>query len=114
MSKNPVLGKREIVQALIDEGFTADESSRSYEIILDTIENGLRNNRTIYFRRLFKVWTAKLPPRKYWDNWNKRHVYFGERTVLKVKPFLLKDRNFPLIRKLRDKKLVSLLQVETV
>jgi hypothetical protein len=97
-SKVPVLGKKEIVQALVNEGFTKDESGRAFEIMLDTIENGLHNNRIVYFKRLFKVYMAVLPPRKHWDQWNRRYIFFGERTVLKVKPFLLKDRNFKKVK----------------
>jgi hypothetical protein len=50
---------------------------------------------------MFKVWPARMPPRRYWDNWNKKHIYFGERIMLKIKPFFLKDRNMPATRKIR-------------
>jgi nucleoid DNA-binding protein len=95
-----VLGKREMVQALIIEGFSSDEASRAYETFLETIRKGLRKGRTIYFRRICKLWPVTRPPRKYWDNWNQRYVYFGERKVLKVKPFFLKDRNLLAERKI--------------
>ena len=99
--KEAVLGKSEIVNALIEEGFNEDEASRAYEIMLDELERGLRSGRTLHFRRLFKVWPERMPPRRYWDNWNKKHIYFGERIMLKVKPFFLKDRNMPAGRKIR-------------
>lgn len=95
----PVLGKREIVRALINEGFRADEAGRAYETILDVLEAGIRSGRTIYFRRIFKIWPVTMAPRRYWDNWNRKHIYFGERTRLKVKSFFLKDRNLPIGRK---------------
>ena len=99
--KESVLGKNEITNALVEEGFNEDEASRAYEIILDELERGLRTGRVLYFRRMFKVWPARMPPRRYWDNWNKKHIYFGERIMLKIKPFFLKDRNMPATRKIR-------------
>jgi hypothetical protein len=99
--KESVLGKSEIVTALIEEGFNEDEASRAYEILLDELERGLRDGRTLYFRRIFKIWPKRMPPRRYWDNWNKKHIYFGERVMLKIKPFFLKDRNLPTGRKIR-------------
>jgi hypothetical protein len=96
-----VLGKSEVVAALVEEGFNEDEASRAYEIMLDELERGLRSGRILHFRRLFKVWPERMPPRRYWDNWNKKHIYFGERIMLKVKPFFLKDRNMPTNRKIR-------------
>jgi hypothetical protein len=99
--KESVLGKNEITNALVEEGFDEDEASRAYEIILDELERGLRTGRVLYFRRMFKVWPARMPPRRYWDNWNKKHIYFGERIMLKIKPFFLKDRNMPATRKIR-------------
>lgn len=99
--KESVLGKSKIIIALVEEGFQEDEASRAYEIILDELERGLRAGRTLYFRRMFKVWPARMPPRRYWDNWNKKHIYFGERIKLKIKPFFLKDRNMPGTRKIR-------------
>jgi hypothetical protein len=99
--KESVLGKSEVIAALVEEGFNEDEASRAYEIMLDELERGLRAGRTLFFRRLFKVWPERMPPRRYWDNWNKKHIYFGERVMLKVKPFFLKDRNMPMNRKIR-------------
>lgn len=99
--KEPVLGKSEVVNALIEEGFNEDEASRAYEIMLDELEKGLRAGRTLFFRRLFKVWPERMPPRRRWDNWHKKHIYFGERIKLKVKAFFLKDRNLPTGRKIR-------------
>jgi len=99
--KESVLGKNKITNALVEEGFNEDEASRAYEIILDELERGLRAGRTLYFRRMFKIWPARMPPRRYWDNWNKKHIYFGERIMLKIKPFFLKDRNMPATRKIR-------------
>jgi hypothetical protein len=99
--KESVLGKSEIVAALIEEGFNEPEASRAYEIMLDELEKGLRAGRTLFFRRLFKVWAERMPPRPYWDNWNKKYIYFGERLQLKVKAFYLKDRNMPTNRKIR-------------
>jgi hypothetical protein len=99
--KESILSKGEIVNALVEEGFDEDEASRVYELIMDELERALRGGRSLYFRRLFKVWPARMPPRRYWDNWNKRYIYFGERIMLKVKPFFLKDRNMPANRKIR-------------
>ena len=86
----PVLGKPEIVASLIREGFPPDEAGRAFELIMETIGRGLRKGRTVYFRRICKIWVLTRPPRKWWDNWNQRYIYFGERKVLKIKPFLLK------------------------
>jgi hypothetical protein len=99
--KESVLGKSEIIAALTEEGFDEAEASRAYEIILDELERGLRDGRTLYFRRIFKIWPVRMPPRRRWDNWNKKHIYFGERIALKIKPFFLKDRNMPENRKIR-------------
>jgi hypothetical protein len=103
MKSDPVLGKREIVAALIREGFRADEAGRAYELIMETIGKGLRKGRTVYFRRICKIWTVTRPPRKWWDNWRERYVYFGERTVLKIKPFLLKERTILAERRIKVK-----------
>src|ERR1700746_412714 len=99
--KESVRGKSDIISVLVEEGFDEAEASRAYEIILDELERGLRAGRTLYFRRIFKIWPERMPPRRYWDNWNKKHIYFGERIALKVKAFFLKDRNMPINRKLR-------------
>ena len=99
--KESVLAKTEIVAALVSEGFNEPEASRAYELIMDELEKALRAGRTLLFRRLFKVWSERMPPRRYWDNWNKRHIYFGERIRLKIKPFFLKERNMPMNRKIR-------------
>lgn len=99
--KESVLSKSEVVNALIEEGFNPDEASRAYELMLDELERALRAGRTLLFRRLFKVWPQRMPPRRYWDNWHKRHIYFGEQIRLKVKSFYLKDRNMPTDRKIR-------------
>ena len=99
--KESVLSKTEIVNALVEEGFNEPEASRAYELIMDELEKALRAGRTLYFRRIFKVWPARMPPRRWWDNWNKRYIYFGERVMLKIKPFFLKDRNMPMNRKIR-------------
>jgi hypothetical protein len=104
MKNDPVLGKREIVSVLIREGFRADEAGRAYELIMDTIGKGLRKGRTVYFRRICKIWTVTRPPRRWWDNWKERYVYFGERTVLKIKPFLLKERTILAERRIQAKK----------
>jgi len=107
MKNDPVLGKREIVATLVREGFRADEAGRAYELIMDAIGRGLRKGRTVYFRRICKIWTVIRPPRRYWDNWKERYVYFGERTVLKIKPFLLKERTILAERRIRAKKTVG-------
>ena len=99
--KEAILGKSEIVNALVKEGFMEHEASRAYEIMLDELEKGLRSGRALFFRRLFKVWPERMPPRRHWDNWNKKYIFFGERLQLKVKAFYLKDRNMPTERKLR-------------
>jgi hypothetical protein len=99
--KESVLGKSEVVDALVREGFMEHEASRAYELMMDELERALRAGRTLLFRRLFKVWPERMPPRRYWDNWHKKHIYFGERIMLKVKPFYLKDRNMPTNRKIR-------------
>ena len=103
MKSDPVLGKREIVAALVREGFPADEAGRAYELIMETIGKGLKRGRTIYFRRICKIWPLVRPPRRYWDNWNQRYIYFGERKVLKIKPFLLKERNILAERLVKPK-----------
>src|ERR1700746_2384200 len=99
--KESVRGKSDIISVLVEEGFSEDEASRAYELILDELERGLRAGRTLYFRRIFKIWPERMPPRRYWDNWNRRHIYFGERVILKIKAFFLKDRNMPTGRKIR-------------
>ena len=103
MTKDPVLGKREIVAALIREGFPADEAGRAYELIMETIGFGLRKGRTVYFRKICKIWSLVRPPHRHWDNWNQRYIYFGERKVLKIKPFLLKERNIIAERRVKTK-----------
>jgi hypothetical protein len=99
--KKSVLSKSEVVDALVREGFMEHEASRAYELMLDELERALRAGRTLLFRRLFKVWPERMPPRRHWDNWHKKHIYFGERLQLKVKAFYLKDRNMPTNRKIR-------------
>src|ERR1700741_398586 len=99
--KESVLGKSDIISVLVEEGFSEDEAPRAYELILDELERGLRAGRPLYFRRIFKVWPERMPPRRYWDNWNKKYIYFGERVMLKINPFFLKDRNMPTGRKIR-------------
>jgi hypothetical protein len=99
--KASVLAKTEIVAALVREGFMEHEASRAYELMLDELERALRAGRTLLFRRLFKIWPERMPPRRHWDNWNKKYIYFGERLQLKVKAFYLKDRNLPTGRKIR-------------
>jgi hypothetical protein len=90
--KGPHIGKDEIVAALIKEGFNKTEASRAYEIMVDVMVEGLWAERPLFLKRLFKIWTQKMPPRRFWDNWNRRHVYFGERLVLKIKPLLFKRK----------------------
>lgn len=90
--KGPVLGKPEVVRFLMQEGFTREVASRAYDVLLLALEEGLRAGRVLYFKRIFKIWPDKMPPRKRWDNWHKRHVFFGEQIVLKIKPlFVLKE-----------------------
>jgi hypothetical protein len=103
MKGEPMLGKREIVAVLMREGFPVDQAGRAFELILDTIGIGLRKGRTVYFRRICKIWTLTRPPRKWWDNWNQRYIYFGERQVLKIKPLLLKERNILAERRIKAK-----------
>jgi hypothetical protein len=101
MSKPEVIGKREIVKALVDEGFSKDEAGRAYETILDVIGAGLRAGRVLYLRKILKIWTVRRPPRPRWDPFHHRYIYNGETLALRVKSFFLNRKNPLTPRKIR-------------
>jgi hypothetical protein len=75
MKTEPVLGKPEIVASLIREGFPADEAGRAFELIMEAIGRGLRKGRTIYFRKICKIWVL-LAPALYRPD--RAHLFGGE------------------------------------
>lgn len=86
------------MKALVKVGFTPDEARRAFDTVSERIFEALRADEVVHFRGMFKLWAVMRKPRRYWDNFNHRSIYFGERRGLKVRNLIQRPKPSNLMR----------------